>query len=245
MEQQQKLLKDYSDREKGAYLGAIASIATADKKASEEELEHISTLCDAAELSDHQKQLVLQAATSISEAELQQCLDELKGSELRFSLVTDLIAFAEADGNYTPDEKSNIEKIAQYLNINGEQLSLLDQFVKKAHAEKITPEQAQQPQFLNDQGLGSKMQAAGINTGSLMRTVLGVAGPLLLAGMFRRRMGGGMFGGGLMGGGLMGGMLGGGMLGGGIGSVIGMLGGGRRFGSTGGLLGRMLGGRRF
>ena len=38
MEQDEKLLKDYSDLEKGSYLGAIASIATADRAASEEEL---------------------------------------------------------------------------------------------------------------------------------------------------------------------------------------------------------------
>ena len=63
-----------------------------------------------------------------------------------------------------------------------------------------------------------------------MKTVLGIAGPLLLASMFNRRRGMG---------------FGGGMMGGGIGSIISMLNGGRAgFGSTGGLLGRMLGGSR-
>jgi uncharacterized tellurite resistance protein B-like protein len=118
MEQTEKLLKDYSDIEKGSYLGAIASIATADRSASEEELEYIQALADSADLSQQQKEAVETAATELSGEELKKCLDNLKNSELRFSLITDLIAFAESDQNYTPEEKANIEKIAQYLNIN-------------------------------------------------------------------------------------------------------------------------------
>src|SRR5215213_8082225 len=102
MEQPEKLLKDHSDVEKGSYLGAIASIATADRTASEEELEYIRALADSAELSDEQKEAVERAATELSGEELQTCLDNLKNSDLRFSLVTDLISFAESDQNYTP-----------------------------------------------------------------------------------------------------------------------------------------------
>jgi len=250
MEQQQTILRGHSDEEKGAYLGAIASIATADKSASEEELEYIQNLAEAAELSPEQQEAVTRAATELSGEELKRCLDILKGSDLRFSLVTDLIAFAEADQNYSPEEKANVEKIAQYLNINQQQFSLLDQFVKKTATTNAPPEEVAKPGFLDSLGLGDKMRSAGINSGTLMKTVLGVAGPFLLASMFRRRGGmgsglGGMMGGGLGGmlggGGGLGGMLGGG--GGGLGSLIGMLGGGRGLGSTGGLFGRILGGR--
>lgn len=245
MQQSEKLLKDYPDLEKGAYFGAIASIATADESATEDELEFITGLCEAAELSAEQMRFVLDAAkTPMAEADLHRCLDVLKESDLRFSLITDLIAFAESDQNYTAEERANVEKIAQYLNINQQQFSLLDQFVKKTKEAQPTAEQAAQPGFLDKLGLGDKMKNAGINTGSLMRTVLGIAGPLLLASIFRRRgagigMGGGL--GGMAGG--LGGMLGGGLMAGGIGSVIGMLNGGRGIGRSGGLLGRVLGGR--
>ena len=242
MEQTEKLLKDYNDEEKGAYLGAIASIATADRQASEEELAYIGELADSADLTPEQKQAVLQAATSLSEQELQRCLDILKNSDLRFSLVTDMIAFAESDQNYTAEEKANVEKIAQYLNINQQQFALLDQFVKKTSDANVTPEEVKQPGFLDSLGLGDKMKSAGINSSTLMKTVLGIAGPLLLASMFRRRGMGGMGRMGGMGGGL-GSLVGGGLMGGGLGSVIGMLNGGRGMGSTGGLLGRVLGGR--
>jgi uncharacterized tellurite resistance protein B-like protein len=238
MEQTEKLLKDYSDVEKGSYLGAIASIATADRTASEEELEYIQALADSAELSVEQKQAVERAATELSGEELQTCLNNLKGSELRYSLVTDLIAFAESDQNYTEEEKANIEKIAQYLNINKQQFSLLDQFVKKTKETNAQPEEMQQQGFLGSLGLEDKFKNSGINFGSLTKGLLGFAGPMILGSLLSRgmrgRSGGGL--GGMLTGGL-GGMFGGG---GGLGSLTSMLNGGRGLGSTGGLFSRIL-----
>ena len=169
-----------------------------------------------------------------------------------------MITFAESDQNYSAEEKASVEKIAQYLNINQEQYQVLNQVVQKASSANVAPEEAQKPGFLDSLGLGDKMRSAGINSNTLMRTVLGIAGPMVLASMFRRRGGGGlggMLGGGMMGGGMgsgLGGMLGGGMMGGGLGSIIGMLGGRRGGlggmlgggGMGGGLLGSILGGGR-
>ena len=237
------ILEGYSDPEKGAYLGAIASIATADREASPEELEYIENLCEAAQLSEKKKQAVHRAATELSGEELNRCLDILKKSELKYSLVADLMAFAKSDNNYSEEEEQNVAKISQYLGIDQQQFSLLDQFAE---------ESVHQPETANAQGLlggglGNQLKSAGINTGSLFKGLISIAAPMLIGGMLSRGLGrgrGGMSGmGGGIGGGL-GNMLGGGM-GGGLGSIIGMLSGGRGMGSTGGLLGRMLGGGRF
>ncbi len=104
MEQTPTILEGYSDTEKGAYLGAIASLATADHSASEQELEYIEALCLSANLSENQEDVVKRAATEMGEEDLQRCLDVLKGSDLRFSLVSDMIAFAEADKDYTAED---------------------------------------------------------------------------------------------------------------------------------------------
>ena len=236
MEKEERILNGHSDLEKGAYLGAIASLATADREASEEEMEHIAGLCDAAGLSEQQKEHVLRAATELSGEELNQCLDVLKNSELRYSLVADLIAFARADTDYNEAEQKSVHQIAQYLGVSEKQFSLLDQFAEKAAVAEVPEEKKTDPEFLSSTGLKDKMQSAGINTGSLLTGLLGIAGPMLLASMMsRRRMGGFGYGSG----------FGGGMMGGGIGSIIGMLSGGRGFSGTGGLLGRMMGGRRW
>lgn len=251
METKVSILEGYSDLEKGAYLGAIASIATADRSATEEELTYIEALCESAGLSSEQSNLIREAATTeISDDDLKRCLDVLKNSELRFSLVSDVIAFAESDQSYSEDEKQRVHEIASYLGVNQEQFSLLDQFTKKAvqeapgQAEALESEQTTPKNFLDSLGFGDKLKNAGINSNSLLKGALGIIGPIVLARMLSgrggRSRGGGMFGGA---GGLGGGLLGG-LLGGGGGLLGGLLGGGRGFGNAGGMLGRILGGGR-
>ena len=180
MESSQKILEGARDTEKGAYLGAIASIATADRQATEEEVDYLNQLADAADLSEQQKEAVIKAAQEISDEDTKRCLDILKTSDLKFSLVTDLIAFAKADSEYTEDEKRNIEKMANYLGVNKEQFSLLDNFTDKAintsTANRATQSAAtqnintlssaskpEQTDFLSSLGLKDKLQSAGIN----------------------------------------------------------------------------------
>lgn len=240
MEHTPTILEGYSDMEKGAYLGAIASIATADRAAGEEELAYIDALIESANISDEQSQLIRDAARSeVSDADLERCLDVLKTSDLRFSLVSDVIAFSQADQSYSEEEKQTVEKIASYLGVNQQQFSVLDQFTKKAvqevpkHAEELETEKETPANFLDGLGFGDKLKSAGINSSSLFKGALGILGPILLARMFS----GGRRGG--AGGGLLGGLMGagGGLLGG-------MLGGGRgtQQSSGGGLLGGLLGG---
>jgi len=228
----EKLLKDYSDLEKGAYLGAISSIATADRAASDEEMEYIMALAESADLSDVQKNAVSRAATELTGQELKKCLDILKTSDLKFSLVTDLISFAEADKKYSDEEKANIEKIAQYLGIDQQQFNLLDQFVKKTAEVKPDVEEVTQPSFLSKLGLDEKLKKSGININSLTKGLLSVAGPMILANLISGRRNRGMgtssnpFG-----------MS----SGGGLGSIISMLSGGRGFSKTGNMFNRVFG----
>lgn len=110
MENSQSILPGSSDTEKGAYLGAIASIATADRQATPEEIEYLSALAESAGLSEEQKEAVIKAANEISDDDVLRCLDVLKTSDLRFSLVTDVIAFAKTDNNYSEEEQKVFKK---------------------------------------------------------------------------------------------------------------------------------------
>lgn len=224
-------LAGYTDLEKGAYLAAIASLATADRVAGAEEIEHLNQLCEAASLSGEQQQLVERAAVEMQADDLHKCLDILKGSDLRYSLITDLIAFAKSDQNFSREEEEGVHKIAQYLGVDEKQYSLLGEFAEEAASGNPQPDGGTDPSFLTG-GLKEKMQNAGINTGSLLKGLLAIAGPMILSRMMNRRSGRGA-GGGLMGGG-------------GLGSLIGMLGGGAGLGKGrgGGLLGKILGGLR-
>ena len=259
MEQKTTILEGYSDMEKGAYLGAVASIATADRVAGEEELEYIDALIESANISKEQSDLIRDAARSkVSDGDLGRCLDVLKTSDLRYSLVSDVIAFAQADQTYSEEEKHTVEKIASHLGVNQQQFSVLDQFTKKAvqevpnHAEELENEEETPASFLDSLGFGDKLKGAGINSSSLFKGALGILGPILLARMFsggRRGGGGGLLGGlmGAAGGGLLGGLTGGGrnQQTGGGGLLGGLLGGGDRTQQSsggGGLLGGLMGG---
>ena len=202
--EKQTILEGYSDLEKGAYLGAIASIATADRQATEEELGYIRELCDAANLSGEQTALIEQSATELSGEELNRCLDVLKGSDLKHSLVTDLIAFAKSDNNYSPEEEAGIKQISDYLGVSEQQFSLLDQFAQKATEQtKTASQQTQiatqeaesttantQQNFFGFGGLEDKMKSAGINTNGLFKGLLSVAAPILIGSMISRGFGG-------------------------------------------------------
>ncbi len=261
MEQTTTILEGYSDLEKGAYLGAIASLATADRNASEDELEYINALCQSANLSDDQTKLIAHvASTPVTDDDLHSFLDVLKTSDLRFSLISDLIAFAQSDKDYSEEEEQTVGKISQYLGLNQQQFSVLDQFTKKAieeapkHAEAIQSEKTTPSNFLDSLGFGDKLKSAGINSNSLLKGALGIVGPIILARMLsgRNRTGGGGLLGGILGSNTRGGLMGGGGLLGGLGGLFGggggaggllggLLGGGRGFGNAGGLLGRILG----
>lgn len=256
MEQKTTILEGYSDMEKGAYLGAIASIATADRAAGEEELAYIDALIESANISEEQSELIRDAArTQVSDTDLERCLDVLKTSDLKYSLVSDVIAFSQADQSYSEEEKQTVEKIASYLGVNQQQFSVLDQFTKKAvqevpnHAEELESEKESPANFLGGLGFGDKLKNAGINSSTLFKGALGILGPILLARMFSggRRGGGGLLGGlmGAAGGSLLGGLTGGGQQSGGGGLLGGLLGGGggrTQQSSGGGLLGSLMGG---
>ena len=223
-----QLLQNYSEAEKTAYLSAIASLATADRQVSGAEGQFLQALAQQAGLSGGATQQVLAAAQDASNQSIQQHLDVLKGSDLRFSLVTDLISFARADGAYANDEEAMIGKMSQYLGINAEQQHTLETVVDQAATVAHDPQDPGKQGFLS--GIGDKLSSVGIPKGALMAGLLGVVAPMVISrvmsGGQRQDMnpGGGLMGGsmgGLLGGaansglgGLLGGLLGGGMLGG-------------------------------
>ena len=234
-----QLLQNYSEAEKTAYLSAIASLATADRSASGAETQFLQALAQQAGLSGGATQQVLAAAQDSNNQSIQQNLDALKSSDLRFSLVTDLISFARADGAYANDEEAMIGKMSQYLGINSEQQQTLENVVDQAASVPHDPQDPAKEGFLSS--IGDKLSSVGIPKGALMAGLLGVVAPMVIS---KVMSGGGQnqgYGdqdsGSSSGGGLLGGSLGG-LLGGAAHSGMGsLLGGLLGSGMLGGLLG--------
>jgi uncharacterized tellurite resistance protein B-like protein len=220
-----QLLQNYSESEKTAYLSAIAALATADRQASAPEAEFLQRLAQQAGLSDGATRQVLAAADHADNSTVQQSLDQLKSSDLRYSLVTDLISLARADGNYSAGEEEMVGKMAAYLGINPEQKQTLENVVDQAASVPHDPQDPNKQGFLSS--IGDKLSNVGIPKGALMAGLLGVVAPMVIS----KVMGGGNNGGSQSPSGSMGGLLGG---------AMGNLGGGG--GSMGSLLGGLLGG---
>lgn len=218
-------LQSYSPAEKKAYVQAIASIATADRTASAEEIEYVSTLSDEVGLSESDKVSVMESAETANDDSLFASLELLKNSELRFSLLSDLINFAESDQHYHEEEKRNVEKIATYLNINPQQFEALSELADETRKEAGTPEAVNNAGALNFSGIQEKLKASGIDIGSLAKGLLATLGPLILAKVMGGRRSGGM---------------GSGFGSGGLGSLISGLGGASGTSGQGGLLGNIL-----
>jgi hypothetical protein len=109
---------------------------------------------------------------------------------------------------------------------------LLDQFVKKTREVRAEPEEIKKPGFLSSLGLENKFKKSGININSIAKGLLGIAGPLLLGNMFRRRTAASQSGFN---------SFSQGMSGGGLNSIISMLSGGRGFTGSRNMLSRMFG----
>ncbi len=224
-----EILAGSSAAEKTAYLTAIASIAAADNSASETELSYLSGLADHAGLSASEKAIVLRAALDTTGSTLKAALDVLKSNELRFSLVADLIAFAESDNNLASEEKEQIATVAQYLGINAEQLQALSEYVGQS---------AQQPAevfastgslggngLLDSLGIGDKLKSSGINAGGLAKGLLSFVGPMIIGNLVSK----GLNKGGATSNAGLGGL-------GNIGSLVGSLTGGKGLSGVGGFL---------
>ena len=226
-----QLLQNYSDQEKAAYLSVIASLASADREASAPEIEFLQQLSHQAGLSGGATQQVLSAAKDATNESVKANLDALRSSDLRFSLVTDLISFARADGAYSNTEEDMVNKISSYLGISQQQTNTLEQVVDQA---ANVPHDANDPakqSFFG--GITDKLENAGIPKSALMAGLLGVVAPMVISKVMGGRgqssggLGGGLMNsgmGGLLGGaaqsgmgGLLGGLLGGGLLGGAMG----------------------------
>lgn len=222
-------LKDYPEQEKKAYLAAVASMATPEDKASDEEVAFLEELCEDAALSQQDRQEVINEAKSPTNNGFESYLSSLRNSELKYSFVVDVISFAKADGHYSEEEKQKILAMASKLGVSREQYDALYEYVDKA--ENTQNEEASQEGFLEKTGLKQKLESRNIPIKGLLT---GLVGSMLMRGVMGK---------GSRRGGMLGSLLGGGGMqrrGGGLSSVIGMLSGRRGYKRSGGLLGRLL-----
>ena len=108
------------------YLTIIASMAGADVSIAQEELHKLRELCRALELPERQTEQILATARRPT-ASIDRHLDSLKTSPLRFTLLSDCLSLAYADGEYAKSERKEIAALASALGVDNAQLAMLEE----------------------------------------------------------------------------------------------------------------------
>jgi uncharacterized tellurite resistance protein B-like protein len=114
------------------YLIIVASMAGADVELKQQETDKLKALCEQLGLPDEELKKVLTAAQSAT-ASIHRHLEGLKASPLRFSLLSDCVSLAYADGTYEKAEKAEIRSLAAQLDVTEEQIVAIEDLVATCH----------------------------------------------------------------------------------------------------------------
>jgi len=244
MQEMNNILADYPEREKSAYLSALASLATADREASEEEIKQFTEMSEAAGLSAAEQNEMLDAANDLTGQNLTRQLDVLKESDLKYALITDLMALSKSDGSYSQEERNYIQRIASYLSVDDSHFNSLDQAIETVRSGRHTPDELSRPGLMDKLGLPGNMlrRSSGQGGGSVFGLLVPIILGSMASGMGRRgRSGLGRGLGDILGGSGLGrrGATGG-SLAGGLGSLVSGITRSRSNNSIGGMLSRIL-----
>jgi len=172
METEKQIWQGYSDTEKVAYLSAVTSIATAGRQANDAEVAFVRRLGQQMGLPAQQLTRVEQAASDTTTEALPGYLEKLRESDLKYALLADIISYAKADGQFTPDEKNRVRHIAAYLDIEQAQFAALNRFTDDSFRFSGGFDESRR------NSLNEEFSQAGLSTVTLQRMLAAVE-PLL------------------------------------------------------------------
>jgi len=122
-------LTDYPESVRTDYLRLVASVAASDGSVNNQELAELNSLCQTMELGEKAKASVFSAAHDPSQIPFAEIVERFLNQEIRFTLVTDALFLARADGSMVPDEERAITELASQLKVNNEQVTAMKQYV--------------------------------------------------------------------------------------------------------------------
>lgn len=152
------------------YLMIIASMAGADVVLASEETDKLRQLCRELELPDSDAARVLTAAHSPT-AKVERHLDALASSPLRFTLLSDCLSLAYADGEYSKGERKEVHALARALRIDDAQVSALEACVEALR--KAAEQEHTADHHRHVENLAQRLTAVGIPVG-IMATLSAV-----------------------------------------------------------------------
>lgn len=191
-QEQEHPLKKYSEKEKVAYLSIVATLVSADGEVSDKEIANIRALCKAVDLSAEGIGKIIAVAENPNTAPINQYINDLKSSELRFTLLTDMWFLAYADEKLETSEINHINEIGSKLNVSQEQIAALKKYVDAVIKASKAGEGANMKDLGGD--VAATLAATGIPLGAVAvsGTVFGLSAAGITSGLAALGLGFGM-----------------------------------------------------
>lgn len=130
MDKQRHPLVEYPEVERVDYLSVVASLASVDGKVTDNEIERIREFCEQIDIGNIGIGLVIAAVEDPSVVDVSTILSRLAQTDLKFTLLADMLFMAHADGICCPEEQEEIHKIATMLHISTEQIEAMNTYVE-------------------------------------------------------------------------------------------------------------------
>lgn len=129
-------LKNYPEDQKIDYLCLVASIASVDEVLDNGEISTLREFCERIGIGAPGIGVIIGTIGDPSGLEGQAILSRLAHTDLRFTLLTDMLCMAYADGRISPAEREEIDNLAAKLEIPSAQVRAVDEYLKTVLARR-------------------------------------------------------------------------------------------------------------
>jgi uncharacterized tellurite resistance protein B-like protein len=164
-------LTDFNEAERTDYMMVVASMAGQDGAVTSEEIFAVRQLCLQFVLGPEARGKVM-AATATPPENMDEIVDRLAKTDLRYSLLLDLAAMAYRDEKFSDEEAEEYNRLARQLDVDAQHSQAILQFASSLFEPGFTPAKAHEHlEKLSQDGiprrvvsLSATMQAMGIGS---------------------------------------------------------------------------------
>jgi uncharacterized tellurite resistance protein B-like protein len=147
------------------YLRVLAALTAVDDDIAGTELGALGEFCDALGVAGQNKEEVFAFAHDTDNKRVRATCERLRDSQLRYTLVTDLLYIAYTDQTYSSEEREVVEGIAELLHIDARQLDAMEtyaQHVLRARVGRLPSDPAGEDDDDSSANIAGGLAAAGV-----------------------------------------------------------------------------------
>lgn len=111
------------------YAAVVSSVMMADSNVEDSELADLRNLCRELDLPEERIEEILAGGRAMAPEKLTERLRNLRGSKLRYLVLTDMVVLGHADGRYSMDERKRVRSFAMVMGVTEDQVVAIEKKV--------------------------------------------------------------------------------------------------------------------